>query len=92
MLQTIFTWTIYGALIVHAGLLSYTAWRVWRGENSVDRLLAAELSGTLLLAILVLIALVERTTAYLDVALGLAALSFISVIALGKYANERRMV
>ena len=91
MIATILTYTIYGALLVYAGLISYAVWRVWRGENSVDRLIGVELIGTLMLGILVLIALVEENSIFIDAALGLAALGFISVLTLTKYAADQRL-
>lgn len=72
-------------------MLSYAIWRVWNGENPIDRLLASELVGTLVLSVLVLITLIERSNLFLDVALGLAALSFIGIIAFARYAADRRM-
>jgi multisubunit Na+/H+ antiporter MnhF subunit len=72
-------------------LISYAIWRLWRGENAVDRLLGSELVSTLLLGVLVLIALIERTAVFIDVALGLAALGFIGIIAFARYAADRRL-
>jgi multisubunit Na+/H+ antiporter MnhF subunit len=66
-------------------------WRVWRGENVIDRLMGADLVGTLILAVLVLIALIRNNALYIDVALGLAALGFVSTIALAKYIADERM-
>ena len=43
---------------------------------------------TLTLSILVLLALIERDSIYVDVALGLAALGFIGTIALAKYVAD----
>ncbi|MCO5182990.1 MAG: monovalent cation/H+ antiporter complex subunit F [Anaerolineae bacterium] len=81
----------YISLGIHTVLLSYAIWRVWNGENPIDRLLASELVGTLVLSVLVLITLIERSNLFLDVALGLAALSFIGIIAFARYAADRRM-
>jgi multisubunit Na+/H+ antiporter MnhF subunit len=78
------------SIAVHIGLIAVCVWRVWRGENAVDRLLAADVIGTLFLAVLVLIAVNERNSLYIDVALGLAAPSFIATIALAHYiANHK---
>jgi multisubunit Na+/H+ antiporter MnhF subunit len=53
-------------------------------------LLGTELVSTLILATLVLVSLIVRESIYIDVALGLGALGFISTIALAKYvANEQ---
>ena len=53
--------------------------------------MGADLLGTLTLAILVLIALIDRDSIYIDVALGLAALGFIGIIALAKYVADEQM-
>jgi multisubunit Na+/H+ antiporter MnhF subunit len=90
-MATILTYILYLALLVHIGLLAVVLWRVWRGENVIDRLTGADLLGTLTLSILVLLALIERDSIYIDVALGLAALGFIGTIALAKYVADEQM-
>ncbi len=72
-------------------MIAGCVWRVWRGENAVDRLLGADLIGTLILAVLVLVALITRQSLYLDMALGLAALGAVGTIALAKYIADQRM-
>jgi multisubunit Na+/H+ antiporter MnhF subunit len=84
LLQT----TLQISLAIHVLLIALCVWRVWRGENVIDRLIGADLIGTLILAILVLVALILSSSIYLDVALGLAALGFISTIALARYIVE----
>jgi multisubunit Na+/H+ antiporter MnhF subunit len=66
-------------------------WRVWRGENVIDRLMGLDLLGILTLAVLVLLALIFRRIIYIDVAMGLAALSFVGTIALAKYIADEQM-
>ena len=88
---TILTYVLYLALLVHIVLLAVVLWKVWRGDNIVDRLMSADLFGTLTLAVLVLLALIERDSIYIDVALGLAALGFIGIIALAKYVADEQM-
>jgi multisubunit Na+/H+ antiporter MnhF subunit len=90
-MATILTYVLYLALLIHIGLLAVVLWRVWRGENVIDRLMSADLLGTLTLAVLVLLALIERDSIYIDVALGLAALGFIGIIALAKYVADEQM-
>lgn len=85
------TLVIYFALTTHTLLISYAIWRVWRGENEIDRLLATELVGTLILGVLILIAILERSSLFIDVAIGLGTLSFIGVVAYAKFAAEKRM-
>ena len=90
-MEQLLTITLYAALMVHIGMMAIATWRVWRGENVVDRLIGLDLAGTLILAILVLIALITRTSIYIDVALGLGALGFISTLALSKYISDEQM-
>ena len=82
---------IYAALIIHLGLLAVCVWRVWRGENVIDRLLGADVFATLVLGVLVLVALITLDSRYIDVALGLAALGFIGTIALARYIADRQV-
>ena len=90
-MATILNVVLYLALIVHIVLIGIALWRVWRGENVIDRLIGFDLTGVLTLAILVLVSLIEQDSIYIDVALGLAALGFISTIALAKYIADEQM-
>jgi multisubunit Na+/H+ antiporter MnhF subunit len=91
MLSTILTIVLYAALLIHIALIGVALWRVWRGQNIVDRLIGADLVTTLMLAILVILAVIDRNSIYVDVALGLAALGFIGTIALAKYLADEQM-
>jgi multicomponent Na+:H+ antiporter subunit F len=91
MLQQVLVGVLNVSLAVHIGLIAISVYRIWRGENLVDRLLGADLVTTLMLAVLVLIALIELNALYIDVALGLAALSFVSAIAFAKYIADERI-
>jgi len=90
-MATILSYVLYLALLVHMGLLAVVLWRVWRGENVIDRLMGADLLSTLTLSILVILALIEWDSIYIDVALGLAALGFMGTIALAKYVADEQM-
>ena len=91
MISTILATTLYTALAIHVVLIGVALWRIWRGENIVDRLISADLVTVLTLAVLVVIALITRNSIYIDVALGLAALGFIGTIALAKYMADEQM-
>ena len=91
MIATALTYTLYASLLIHAGLISYAVWRVWRGENSIDRLIGVDLISTLILGIFVLIALLEKNPIFIDAALGLVALGFIATIAFARYAAVRHL-
>ena len=91
MLTTVLIVVLYAALVIHIILMGVALWRVWRGENIVDRLIGADLITTITLAVLVILAVIDRNSIYIDVALGLAALGFIGTIALAKYIADEQM-
>jgi multisubunit Na+/H+ antiporter MnhF subunit len=90
-LGIIFTDILYVSLLIHIVLMSVAFYRVWRGENVIDRLLGLDLLSTLTLAVLVLLSLINQRIIYLDIALGLAALGFVGMIALAKYVADEQM-
>lgn len=87
LLQTI----LQGALVIHTVLLVFVVYKVWRGEEIMERLVGADIVATLTIGILILTALIQSNGIYVDVALGLAALGFVSTIALAKYAADEQM-
>ncbi len=88
---TILTLALYAALLVHIVLVIVALWRVWRGENVIDRLIGADLISTLSIGVLVLLAVILRDSIYVDIALGLAALGFIGGIVLAKYVADEKL-
>ena len=90
-METIFDTVLYISLTVHIFLMAVAFWRVCRGENIIDRLMGLDLLSILTLAVLVLLALIFRRIIYLDVAMGLAALSFVGTIALAKYVADQQV-
>ena len=90
-MDNVLTVVLYLSLLAHLGMVGVGLWRIWRGENVIDRLIGVDLITTLSLAVLVLIALILREAIYIDVALGLAALGFVGVIALTKYIADEQM-
>lgn len=79
------------ALVIHIGLLATVVWRIWRGETVADRLVGVDLITTILLSIFVLLAIIQRDSIFIDLALALAALGFISTVALAKYLADEQM-
>ncbi len=79
------------ALILYVGLLAAAVWRLWRGKTVADRLIGVDLVTTLLLSLLILLSIIQRDSIYLDLALALAALGFISTLALAKYLADEQM-
>ena len=82
---------LFTSLAIHIVLRAICVWRLWRGESAPDRLIGLDLMATLVLAILVLMAQIEQSRLYIDVALALAALSFVGTIALAKYIADQQM-
>ncbi len=82
---------LHGSLFVHVVLMAIVAIRLWKGKHVIDRLMASDVLSNLALAVLVLGALIHHQNIFLDVALGLAALGFISVIAFARYLTDKRM-
>ena len=90
-MENVLTIALVVALIVHVFMVAIAVWRVWRGENVIDRLIGVELVSTLFLAILVLVSLIFRESIYIDIALVLGALGFAGTIALAKYIADEQM-
>jgi multicomponent Na+:H+ antiporter subunit F len=90
-MATLLNSALYIALPLYLIMTAVAVWRIWRGENVIDRLIGVDLVGTLFLSILVLIALIYRESIFIDLALALAALGFISTIALAKYIADEQM-
>ena len=91
MISDILIFVAKAALLLHMLLITTAVFRIWHGENSIDRLIGVEMVSTLFLAILVLLAIINDDSIYIDVALGLAALGFIGTIALAKYAADEQV-
>ena len=83
--------TIWIVLVAHMLMALVAAWRVWRGENGVNRLAGLDLASTLTIAILVIISIIRANIIYIDVAIAAAALSYISTIVLAKYISDHRV-
>ena len=90
MEQTLMT-VLHLSLLIHIVLMIFVAWRLWNGENVIDRLMASDMLSNLTMAVLVLMALIYRQTIYVDVALGLAALGYIAIITFAKYITDKQM-
>lgn len=91
LLEQIFTIVLFSALFIHVLLMMAVATRLWRGENVIDRLMALDLLTNLVLAILILGTMIYHQDIFLDAALGLAALGFISTMAFARYITDKRM-
>ncbi|MEZ4517495.1 MAG: monovalent cation/H+ antiporter complex subunit F [Chloroflexota bacterium] len=90
-MSTILVITFKIALALHLVMAGVAVWRIWRGENVADRLTGVELLTTLMMAVLVLLALIQRDSIYIDIAIALAALGFITTLAMAKYLADEQM-
>lgn len=83
--------SMYLTLITGLLLLTLLAGlgRVMRGPTAADRMLAAQLFGTVGVAVLMLLAIVQQQAALLNVALVLALLAPLTLITFVKLAGKR---
>ncbi len=84
-----FEFVLQAALAIHVVLIAVCVGRVWRGENVVDRLLGADLTGALTIAALVLLSLLRSAPMYVDIALAIAALGVIGTLVFARHLAER---
>jgi len=78
-------------LIIMIGLLMPCVYRVFVGPSPADRLQAIDTITTLLIGIIILLALVQGSSFVVDVALALAAFSFVGTLAIARYLAEGRV-
>ena len=82
------TWIVLAA---HLLMALVAAWHVWRGENNIARLTALDLASTLTLAVLILISILEQNSIFMDAAIALVALSYLSTVALAKFISDQKV-
>ena len=82
---------LQGALVVLVVLIIPCAYRVWIGPSGADRLQAIDAITTLLIGIIIVLALLQGVSMFMDVALALAAFAFIGTIALARYISEGKV-
>lgn len=83
--------TLWIVLTLHLLMGVIVVWRVWRGENSVARLMGLDLASTLTLAVLILVAMLQQNSIYIDVAIALAALSYITTVAIARFISDHKV-
>lgn len=90
-MQAVLMTVVSISLALHVLMAVVCLWRVGRGDSAFDRLLALDLISMLTLAVLVLMSILKRQSIYIDVALGLVALSYIVTIAMAKYIADQKV-
>ena len=78
----------FGLACLLLGLL-LTVLRLVRGPTLPDRVLALDLVTTLALGFIVLVAILTGFYLYLDIAIALGLLGFLSTVALARYVQKR---
>jgi multisubunit Na+/H+ antiporter MnhF subunit len=81
----------YIALLWLVVLFSICVVMIARAKSGLVRVLALDTLTLVLVALLVVYSVTTETSYYLDAALVLALISFISVIAAARYHSERRL-
>lgn len=62
--------------------------RLWRGPSLSDRVVALDMMTSAVIGFCGLFAVRSQVAGYLDIALALALVSFVSVVALARYAER----
>ena len=64
--------------------------RLWRGPSTADRVVALDLFGVLVVAMLVVLAIVREESANLDVAIAYSLVAFLGTVALARFIHRRQ--
>ncbi len=67
------------------------AYRVWLGPSGADRLQAIDTITTLFIGIIIVLALLQGVSMFIDVAIALAAFGFIGTLALARYISQGKV-
>lgn len=77
--------------LIMVALLIPASYRVVGGKTLPERLQAVDLITTLLIGIIILLALIEDSNVFIDLAIALAAFGFIGTISIARYISEGRV-
>lgn len=78
-------------LVLLVFLLLPCVYRVFAGPSAADRLQAVDTITTLLIGIILLLALVQKSAWLVDIGIALAAFGFIATLAMARYLSEGRV-
>lgn len=93
MIESAFAQTAIRLILLGlVSLLIPASYRVVAGETLPDRLQAVDLITTLLIGIIIMLALVEGTQGFVDMAIALAAFAFVGTISIARYISEGRVL
>ena len=77
-----FAWLFYGILSIQAVLLLFCLIRAVVGPRIADRLVAVNMTGTIVMVIIALLAVVKEQGYLMDICLIYAMISFLAVVVL----------
>ncbi|MFO7320717.1 MAG: monovalent cation/H+ antiporter complex subunit F [Chloroflexota bacterium] len=78
------------ALVILVITLILATYRIWRGPSAMERLQALDLTSSVLVAVIVVLGIVLRNSLIIDIAIALAAFSFVSTLAVARFISEGR--
>jgi multicomponent Na+:H+ antiporter subunit F len=81
---------LWGAAMTLAFAMILSLYRVFRGPTAVDRLTGLGLIGTKTIALMIVLGvLTQRVDMFVDITLSYALMSFIGVLVLAKYFEQK---
>ena len=86
---SLLSWAIAFAFVLVAAAMVLTLLRLVRGPSLADRVVALDLLSILAVAFCALFALFSVQTAYLDVAIALALVAFLTTVAFARFVERR---
>lgn len=89
--SSVVNFVVNAALVILVALLIPCAYRVFIGPSPADRLQAIDTITVLLIGIILMLALVQGSSLVVDVAIALAAFSFVGTLAIARFLCEGRM-
>ncbi|WKZ39937.1 MAG: monovalent cation/H+ antiporter complex subunit F [Anaerolineales bacterium] len=90
-MENFLEYLIWIVLTVYLGMAIFSAWRALRGENGLVRLTGLDLTSTLTISVLVIVAIITGSKIYIDIAIAAAALGYLSTVALAKYISDQKV-
>src|SRR5690606_41216393 len=81
---------VNSALVILVITLILATYRIWRGPSAMERLQALDLTSSVLVAVIVVLGIVLRISLIIDIAIALAAFSFVSTLAVARFISEGR--
>jgi multicomponent K+:H+ antiporter subunit F len=88
----ILTWALNFALLAVAAAMVLCGWRLWRGPETTDRVLALDTLYINAVALVVLLGMQWRSSMWFEAALIVAMLGFVSTVALARFLSRGDVV